>query len=182
MKKDEVFRVIAHKLGINAKQLETQQIEGKIHLPYLQSIFNDVKKRLREDRTNGECVDEFSQKSKDPWAYFKPDITVLMLARLLTCYSGRTASKVRAECTRPRITASVLWEFLAVQMETTADQLAPDMKVREIRLPVAGNDKHSWLTFVIWADNIFGDGHLADKPENIVDLSVEELFRFWTRP
>ena len=101
---------------------------------------------------------------------------------LLTLHTGRTAAKVRAECTRPRITPSLLWEFLAVQMETSVDKLDREMSVRDIKLPLTGNESHSWLTFVIWGDNIFGDGTLSERADEIAGMKVSELFSFWTRP
>ena len=182
MKRNDVFPAFAQKLGIERRKLQDQNLgDGKIYLPYFQDIFTNIKKKLKEERENYDTVDEFSDKSASPWSYLDPRAPVLTLARLLTLHSGRTASRIRAECTRPLITADLLWKFLAVQMETSVDRLNPEMKVREIRLPLAGYDKHSWLTFVIWADNLFGDGTLAAKSDQLADLRVTELFGFWIR-
>ena len=76
----------------------------------------------------------------------------------------------------------MLWEFLAVQMETSVDKLDREMSVRDIKLPLTGNESHSWLTFVIWGDNIFGDGTLSERADEIAGMKVSELFSFWTRP
>lgn len=140
------------------------------------------KKQLQSDRKNYNLVDEFSARSANPWAYLRTDAGLLTLVRLLTLHTGRTAAKVRAECTRPRITPSLLWEFLAVQMETSVDKLDREMSVRDIKLPLTGNESHSWLTFVIWGDNIFGDGTLSERADEIAGMKVSELFSFWTRP
>ena len=56
------------------------------------------------------------------------------------------------------------------------------MSVRDIKLPLTGNESHSWLTFVIWGDNIFGDGTLSERADEIAGMKVSELFSFWTRP
>lgn len=183
MKRNEVFSAFAQKLGINRTKLENYRLnDGRLLPTYVQSVFTDIKKRLKDDRGNYNLVDEFSNKSKNPWAYLKEDCPLLTLVRLLTLHTGRTSAKVRAECTRARITEDILWTFLATQMETDVNKLDPQMMVRDIKLPVAGNENHSWLTFVIWADNIFGDGKLAEKEEELYELSVKELFAHWTRP
>ncbi len=183
MKRKDVFSALSRKLGINRTNLENYKInDGRIYPPFLQSVFTDIKQKLKEDRENFNLVDEFSDKSSAPWSYLKPECGLLNLARLLTLHSGRTASRIRAECTRPKITDSVLWEFLAVQMETTADKLDREMLVRDIKLPFTGYDKHSWLTFVIWADNLFGDGTLSERADEIADIKVGRLFAYWTCP
>ena len=183
MKRKDVFAAFARKLGISRQNLENYRInDGRIYLPYLQSIFTDIKKQLQSDRKNYNLVDEFSARSANPWAYLRTDASLLTLVRLLTLHTGRTAAKVRAECTRPRITPSLLWEFLAVQMETSVDKLDREMSVRDIKLPLTGNESHSWLTFVIWGDNIFGDGTLSERADEIAGMKVSELFSFWTRP
>jgi hypothetical protein len=183
MKRKDVFAAFARKLGISRQNLENYRInDGRIYLPYLQSIFTDIKKQLQSDRKNYNLVDEFSARSANPWAYLRTDAGLLTLVRLLTLHTGRTAAKVRAECTRPRITPSLLWEFLAVQMETSVDKLDREMSVRDIKLPLTGNESHSWLTFVIWGDNIFGDGTLSERADEIAGMKVSELFSFWTRP
>lgn len=181
--KKRCFRRFCRKLGISRQNLENYRInDGRIYLPYLQSIFTDIKKQLQSDRKNYNLVDEFSARSANPWAYLRTDAGLLTLVRLLTLHTGRTAAKVRAECTRPRITPSLLWEFLAVQMETSVDKLDREMSVRDIKLPLTGNESHSWLTFVIWGDNIFGDGTLSERADEIAGMKVSELFSFWTRP
>ena len=183
MKRKDVFAAFAQKLGIGREKLENYRLDdGKILPGYVQSIFTDIKKRLKEDRTNYNLLDEFSNKSKNPWAYLRKDTPLLTLVRLLTLHTGRTSAKVRAECTYPRITEEILWTFLATQMETSVDKLDPQMNVKDIKLPVAGNEAHSWLTFVIWADNLFGNGKLAEKEDELVNMSVKELFANWTRP
>lgn len=105
MKRKDVFAAFARKLGISRQNLENYRInDGRIYLPYLQSIFTDIKKQLQSDRKNYNLVDEFSARSANPWAYLRTDAGLLTLVRLLTLHTGRTAAKVRAECTRPRIT------------------------------------------------------------------------------
>ncbi len=185
MKRNEVFIAFAKKLNIGKAQLEKIFLtDGKVYLPYLQEVFTEIKKRLKENRENADLADEFSSRSANPWAYLNPDISVLTLARLLTLHSGRTSAKLRAECTKPRITEDILWSFLATQLETTVDKLNRNMRVRDIKLPLAGFEKHSWLTFVIWTDSVFGDGRLLEKPERadeIAEMSVREFFGFFLR-
>ncbi len=180
MKRKDVFAAFSGKFGTGKQNLGNYRVnDGRIYFPYLQSVFADIKKQLQGDYTNYDFVDEFCKKSVNPWGYLRKDADLLTLARLLTLHSGRTASSVRAECTRPRITISLLWEFLAAQMETSVDKLDKEMSVRKIRLPLTDNDKHSWLTFVIWGDNLFGDGTLKERADDIADMKVSALFAFW---
>ena len=61
MKRKDVFAAFARKLGISRQNLENYRInDGRIYLPYLQSIFTDIKKQLQSDRKNYNLVDEFS--------------------------------------------------------------------------------------------------------------------------
>ena len=47
MKRKDVFAAFARKLGISRQNLENYRInDGRIYLPYLQSIFTDIKKLL----------------------------------------------------------------------------------------------------------------------------------------
>lgn len=183
MKRHEVFAAIAQKLGTGKNHLGKYRLnDGRIYLPYLQEVFSGIKKRLQEDRGNYNLTDEFSNQSSCPWAYLNPEISLLTLVRLLTLHSGRTSAKIRAECTKPRITDDILWQFLATQMETSVDRLDKEMAVRDIKLPFTGNDNHSWLTFVIWGDNLFGHGDLAERADEIAKMKVRELFSLWIRP
>ena len=60
MKRKDVFAAFARKLGISRQNLENYRInDGRIYLPYLQSIFTDIKKQLQSDRKNYNLVDEF---------------------------------------------------------------------------------------------------------------------------
>ncbi len=183
MKRNEVFSAFAQKLRISKAKLGTYYLnDGRILPSYVQSIFTEIKKRLQSNPANHDMVDEFSAKSAHPWDYLKKDCSLLTLARMLTLHTGRTSAKVRAECTHARIPEELLWSFLAIQMETEVDKLSPQMMVRDIKLPVAGYESHSWLTFVIWGDQIFGDGTLAEKENEVAQMSVKELFAHWTRP
>ena len=181
MKSNMVFFEFARKLNIDKNKLNEYNIKDeRIYTPYIIDTFNYIKKRLNANPENHNLVDEFSKKSKKTWAFLRAGTTILMLARLLTMHSGRTASKVRAECTNPCFSEKMLWLLLAEQMETEVENLDKEMLVKNIVLPFTGNDKHSWLTFVCWGDRMFGT-HLADNPDEVIKMPVKKLFEHWAK-
>lgn len=178
MRRNEAFYALAQKLHIACSNLKTTRLaDGKIFPPFFCDCLDDVSKNIAEDKRNRDCVREFSPKSQHRWEFLNPKATAFDISRLLSIGKGRTKAKIRAQCLKPRFTEELLRQFLADQMEVSATDIRPDMPVSQIRLPVADNDSHSWLTFVVWGDELFNKN--AAEADSLTDMTVQELFKYW---
>lgn len=178
MKSNKVFFEISRRLHINPSGLDKVKLaDGTIFPSYFQNTLEDINRQIVTDPRNRNMVCEFSQKSVDRWAYLNPNATIMDFARLFSVPSGRTNGTLRAACLKPRVTPQLLQQFLADQMEIPAEQVDLSMKVRDIRLPVADNDAHSWVTFIVWASRRFGQN--KTNLNTVADMTVGELFKYW---
>ena len=181
MKQKEVYLALARKLNIDNNKLNDERLSaGKIYIGYFEQIFGKLNRAILENKSNIKTNEEFSSKSKDPWGYLNPDATLLDFAHLLALPAGKSSAAVRARCTKPRISKQMLLEFLSAQVEKPANEINLDAKVSLIRLPVAANERHSWITFIKWCEDLGFKGHPAD-PEKLAELTINQLFDIWIR-
>lgn len=180
MNQKDVYRVFAQKLGVKQMSLQDSKLsDGKIFIEYFKQVFRYINKEILGNRHNHNPTEEFSNKSVSPWSYLNPDACLLDFARLLAIPASRSAANIRAQCTKPRVTKDFLKCFLATQLEKDIKEIDLKMKVREIRLPVANYNKHSWVTFIRWCETIGFKGH-PENLDDLADITVDELFDFWT--
>lgn len=181
MNQKGVYKVLAQKLGIKQMNLKDSRLsDGKIYVEYFKQVVRQINKEILDNKHNINPNEEFSEKSKDPWGYLDPNASLLDLARLLAIPSSRSAAAIRAQCTRPRVSKRMLTAFLADQLEKSPEEIDLEMKVRDIRLPLANYNKHSWVTFVKWCEKAGFKGHPQNLDE-IADISVSRLFDYWVR-
>lgn len=178
MKRNEAFIAMAQKLHITCRNLKTTKLsDGKIYPPFFYDCLDDVAQKIAADKSNRNSIREFSPKSQHRWEYLNPEATAFEFSRLLSIAKGRSGAKIRAQCLKPRLTVELLRQFLADQMEVSAADIRFDMPVKQICLPVADNDSHSWLTFVAWGDEFFHKS--AGELDSITNMTVLELFQYW---
>lgn len=181
MNQKGVYKFFAQKLGVKQMSLKDSRLsDGKIYLEYFKQVIRLINKEILENKYNINPTEEFSSKSKDPWGYLNPNATLLDFAHLLAIPSSRSAANIRAQCTRPRISKQMLTAFLADQLEKSPEDVNLDMKVRDIRLPLANYNKHSWVTFIRWCEQAGYTGHPQNLDE-IADITVNKLFDYWVR-
>lgn len=181
MNQKDVYKTFARKLGIKQMSLQDRRLsDGKIFVEYFKQVFRQINKEILDNKYNINPNEEFSEKSENPWSYLNPDACLLDFARLLAIPSSRSAANIRAQCTRPRISKQMLTVFLADQLEKSPSKIDLGMKVRDIRLPLAAYNKHSWVTFVRWCEEAGFKGHPQNLDE-IADITVSRLFDYWVR-
>lgn len=181
MKQKEVYSALARKLSIDKNKLNNERLSaGKIYIGYFKQLFGELNRAVLEDKSNIKPNEEFSVISNAPWSYLNPDAALLDFAHLLAIPSGKSSAAVRARCTRPRISQQMLLEFLSAQTEKPVSDIDLDAKVSQIRLPVAANERHSWITFIKWGESFGFKGHPEDLDE-VAELSIHQLFELWAR-
>lgn len=181
MDQKNVYKFFAQKLGF--KQMSLQNIklsDGKVYVEYFKQIFQQLNQDIVKNRYSINPTEEFSSKSKHPWNYLNTDATLLDFARLLSIPASRSAANIRAECTRPCISKKTLTSLLADQLEVEINEIDLEMKVRNIRLPLANYNKHSWLTFIRWCEKMGFNGH-PENLDKLAEMSVNQLFDCWAR-
>ncbi len=181
MNQKEVYKTFAQKLGVKRMSLQNSRLsDGKIYVEYFKQVVRHINKGILENKYNINPTEEFSDKSKDPWGYLNPNASLLDFAHLLAMPSSRTSAAIRAQCTHPRISKKMLTMLLADQLEKEPEEINLEMKVRDIRLPLAGYNKHSWVTFIKWCEQAGYTGHPQNLNE-IADMTVNSLFDCWVR-
>lgn len=181
MNQKDVYKFFAQRLSVKQMSLKDSRLsDGKIYVEYFKQVVRQINKEILDNKHNIKPNEEFSEKSKDPWGYLDPNASLLDFARLLAIPSSRSAAAIRANCTRPRLSKQTLTVFLADQLEKKPEEIDLEMKVRQIRLPMANYNKHSWVTFIKWCESVGLHGHPQNLDE-IADISVNRLFDYWVR-
>lgn len=181
MHQKDSYKVLAQKLGIKQMSLKDCKLsDGKIYVEYFKQVFKQINHDILTNKYNINPTDEFSNKSKSPWSYLNSEATLLDFARLLAIPASRSAANIRAQCTRPRISKQMLTVLLADQLEKEPQEIDLDMQVRQIRLPIANYNKHSWVTFIRWCEQAGFRGHPEDLNQ-LAEISVNQLFDYWVR-
>lgn len=176
MKKEDVSFVMAQQMYMAKKELSKIKVSEVPFIRFKAAMIVIVSLLLKS-KEERHCVDEFSKRySKDPWSFVNKNATLFDFARLLSSRSGRTNAKIRAVCAKPLLSEEKPepLKFIADQMECLPEEMDLNAKVRNLRLPFAGRDKHSWLTLLTWFDAIYSS-NFAENPDSVADLTLKEF-------